>query len=161
MRRDLYEKIVQYIIENQDKFYRLAYSYVRNQDDALDAVQNAVCKALEHYEGLKDAGAIRTWMYRIVVNESLMILKERKKEGPAVLEEQQEIPWEEKAYEGQDGLWNEISQLPEDVQTIVKLRFYEELPLKEIARVMEMNLNTVKGKLYRGLRTLRVMLETS
>ena len=42
------------------------------------------------------------------------------------------------------------------MQSIIKLRFYEELSLKEIAQVMEMNLNTVKAKLYRGLKALRV-----
>lgn len=52
MKEDFYRKIVDYIIENQNKFYRLAYSYVRNQEDALDVVQSSVCKALEHYGDL-------------------------------------------------------------------------------------------------------------
>ena len=159
MSQDLYEEIVQYIVENQDKFYRLAYSYVQNQEDALDAVQNAVCKALEHYTDLKNGGAVRTWMYRIVVNESLMILKDRKRMVAVDQDEQKEIPYEEKGYEPQDNLYDEINQLPEEVQTIVKLRFYEELSLKEIAQAMKMNLNTVKAKLYRGLKTLRVMIQ--
>lgn len=47
MNRILYENLIQYILTNQERFYRLAYSYTRNQEDALDAVQNAVCKALE------------------------------------------------------------------------------------------------------------------
>ena len=46
MKNDLYQKIVNYIIENQNKFYRLAYSYTRNQEDALDVVQSSACKAL-------------------------------------------------------------------------------------------------------------------
>ena len=53
MKQELYRKLVAYIVENQDKFYRLAFSYLKNQEDALDAVQNAVCKALEHYGELK------------------------------------------------------------------------------------------------------------
>ena len=47
MRQDLYDRIVDYIVENQDKFYRLAYSYVHNKEDALDIVQSAVLKALD------------------------------------------------------------------------------------------------------------------
>ena len=38
MKKDLYDKIVTHIVENQEKFYRLAFSYVKNKDDALDAV---------------------------------------------------------------------------------------------------------------------------
>ena len=54
MKRDLYDRIVAYIVENQNKFYRLAFSYVQNQEDALDAVQNSVCKALEHYGQIRN-----------------------------------------------------------------------------------------------------------
>ena len=79
MKQDLYEQVIIYIIENQDKFYRLAYSYVRDQEEALDAVQNAVCKALEHYDELRNGAAVKTWFYRIVVNESLSIWRERRK----------------------------------------------------------------------------------
>ncbi len=59
MKQILYERLVRYIVENQNGFYRVAYGYTGNKDDALDAVQNAVCKALEAYEGLKKADAVR------------------------------------------------------------------------------------------------------
>ena len=160
MAQDLYDKVVAYIIENQNKFYRLAFSYVQNQEDALDAVQSAVCKALEHYGELKNRAAIRTWLYRIVVNESLSILRER---GRTVLtgeEAQKEEPYEEKGFEQPDeDLYTHINRLEQDVQEIIKLRFYEELSLQEISQVMEMNLNTVKSKLYRGLKALKVSVQ--
>ena len=54
-----------------------------------------------------------------------------------------------------DDLYDHIAQLDPDVQTIIKLRFFEELPLKDIAEVTNMNLNTVKAKLYRGLKLLK------
>ena len=60
MRQKLHEKIVNYILENQEKFYRLAYSYAGSQEDALDIVQNAVCRILENYEGIRNENAIRT-----------------------------------------------------------------------------------------------------
>lgn len=46
-----------------------------------------------------------------------------------------------------------------DVQNIMKLRFYEELSLKEIAEITRMNLNTVKAKLYRGLKLLKLNIQ--
>ena len=45
--QDIYDCTVQYIIENQNKFYRLAYSYVKEEQAALDVIQNAICRALE------------------------------------------------------------------------------------------------------------------
>ncbi len=159
MKQDLYNKLVTYIIENQDKFYRLAFSYVKNQDDALDVVQNAVCKALTHYKDLKNEEAIKTWFYKIVLNESLALLKAKKR---LVLTDESyyhEIPYEEKQFEIYDDLYTQIEQMEEDAQNIIKLRFFEELELNEIAQILRMNLNTVKTKLYRELRALKVAIE--
>lgn len=154
----LYHMLVTYIIDNQDKFYRLAFSYLKNQDDALDAVQNAVCKALEHYGELRNEAALKTWVYRIVLNESLRLVKARKRE---ILtdEDYQEQPYEEKAFDRDDDLYVQIDQMEEVTQKIIKLRFFEELTLGEIAQVLEMNVNTVKAKLYRGLKILKIEVE--
>lgn len=151
----MYEKIVNYIVENQDKFYRLAYSYAGNQEDALDIVQNAVCKILEKYEGIRNENAIRTWCYRILVNESMTFLKSREKEKPLDDAGEMEVPYIEKQFETEDDFYEKIGRLPEEIQTVIKLRFYEELTLKEIAKIAEVNLNTVKARLYRGLKLLK------
>ncbi len=160
MKQDLYEQVIIYIIENQDKFYRLAYSYVRDQEEALDAVQNAVCKALEHYDELRNGAAVKTWFYRIVVNESLSILRERRKTVQTGGELQEEETYVEKGFESPDeDLYEQINRLEMETQEIIKLRFYEELSLREIAEVMEMNVSTVKTKLYRGLKTLKLSIQ--
>ena len=57
-----------FLVEEQARFYRLAYSYLKNRDDALDAVQAAVCRALEKQDSLREAEAVRTWFYHILVN---------------------------------------------------------------------------------------------
>lgn len=155
MGKKQYDRIVNYIVENQNKFYRLAFSYVRNQDDALDVVQNAICKALDHYTALRNIEAVKTWFYRIVVNESILFLKNQKKEYLAGEENYADGPYIEKKYEPMDELFDQIDQLDEEVQKIIKLRFFEELSLREIADVVQLNLNTVKAKLYRGLKLLK------
>ena len=154
MKQDMYPKITAYIIENQNKFYRLAYSYVRNREDALDVVQSA----LEHYQTLRSQEAIRTWFYRILVNECLMILRNRKQTFTED-ENLEEASYEEQGFERWDDLYDSIGRLEPDTQMIIKLRFFEELPLKEIAQIMEMNLSTVKAKLYRGLKWLKVNVQ--
>ena len=137
MKQTLYELLVSYIVENQNKFYRVAYSYARNQEDALDIVQNAVCKALESYKNIRNADAVKTWFYRILINP------------------QKEEAYYEKSYEQQDDIKEELDRLEEDIQTIIRLRFFEELSLNEISEITGLNLNTVKTKLYRGLKLLR------
>ena len=75
MKEELREQIVSYLLENQDKFYRLAFSYVHNADAALDIVQNAIVKALEHYTSIRNADYVKTWFYRVLVNECLTALQ--------------------------------------------------------------------------------------
>lgn len=159
LKQGLYDKLTAYIINNQDKFYRLAYSYVKNQDDALDVVQNTVCKALAHYEELKNEEAFKTWLYKIVVNESLSLLRVRKRYVLTDESGYSEIPYEERQYDVHDDLYEQIGQMETDTQNIIKLRFFEELELSEIAQALRMNINTVKTKLYRGLRMLRIKID--
>ena len=80
MKEELREQIVSYLLENQDKFYRLAFSYVHNADAALDIVQNAIVKALEHYTSIRNADYVKTWFYRVLVNECLTALQKGKRE---------------------------------------------------------------------------------
>ena len=155
MKQILYERLIQYILENQDRFYRVAYSYTRHQEDALDVVQNAVCKALEAHESIKNEDAIKTWFYRILINECLTVIKKRKRFllTDDVLE--REEVYYEKGYEQDGGMEKELDSLEIDVQGIIKLRFFEEMSLKEISRITGLNLNTVKTKLYRGIKQLK------
>ena len=122
-------------------------------------VQNSVCKALEHYEELKNENAVNTWIYRIVVNESLRIIKENKKHDLFKNSAESEGVYEERRFDVQDDLYEQINRLDKETQTIIKLRFYEDLALHQIADIMEMNLNTVKAKLYRGLQALKVSIK--
>lgn len=159
MKKQLYERLIQYILEDQDRFYRVAYSYTRHQEDALDAVQSAVCKALESHESIKNADAVRAWFYRILINECLMLLKKRKRFLQNTDHLPQEEVYYEKGYEQSDDMERELDRLELDVQGIIKLRFFEELSLKEISRITGLNLNTVKTKLYRGLKQLKVQMQ--
>lgn len=153
-----YDRIVNYIIENQDKMYRLAYYYVSNRENALDIVQNAIVKALENSASLKNPDAIRTWIYRIVVHESLTFLKKQNREIACEPTELQNEVYYESAYEPGLSLYTEIHKLPPEMQTVILLRYFEELSLKEVAAVTGVNLNTVKSRLYSALGKLKKLV---
>lgn len=159
-----YDLIVSYIIDNQDKLYRLAFSYVHTKDEALDIVQNAICKALENYESIKNINAINTWIYRILVNESITYIKKNKREIYSneielIMDEEQSknlyVIQEDEIYNTND-ITNAINELPIEMQTIIKLHFFDELTLKEVADVTGLNINSVKSKLYRCLKRLKI-----
>lgn len=163
MRQDIYDLTVAYILENQEKFYRLAYSYVQDRDSALDVVQNSICQALEKCWGLRNPAAMKTWFYRIVVNEALQYLRRHKKEISTEPSEMREEPYQEegflKADAGSGEVYEQIQKLPPEMKTVVVLRFYEEMSLQEISEVTKTNLSTVKSRLYAALKKLEKSLE--
>ena len=152
-------QLTTFLVENQTRFYRLAYSCLQDREEALDAVQTAVCKALEKQDGLKDAGAMRTWFYRILVNVCTDTLRQRKRVTLVPPEALDAGSYEDPLPE--DGsLARRVDALPPEIAAIVKLRFYEELSLQEISAVVDCSLSTVKTRLYTGLKKLRIALET-
>lgn len=153
------QKQTAFIVENQARFYRLAYSYLKNREEALDAVQTAVCRALEKQDSLQDADALRTWFYRILVNVCMDQLRRRKR-VTLVPPEALDAGSYEDPLPADSTLAQRVDALPAEVGTIVKLRFYEELSLKEISAVTGVPLSTVKTRLYTGLKKLRVTLES-
>lgn len=169
MKKDKYELIVTYIVEHQQNFYRLAYSYARNQEDALDIVQNAICKALENYESLRLTAALRSWFYRILINESLAFIKRHKREvrcGDAswILEESQALAYRtgtdfHTTEPGAEALYEEIGNMPFELQHIIKLHYFEDMTLQEVSETLDINLNTVKARLYRGLKKLKLRMK--
>lgn len=157
MKQGIYDILVDLILTGQDNFYRLAYSYLDNREDALDAVQNAVSRALGHYGELRSEKAVKSWFYRILINECLILVRNRSR-APVNIEDAAEARYEEKGFEPSADLWSYLNRLDTESSTIIKLRYFEELPINEIAEIMGMNLNTVKAKLYRGLKQLKVII---
>ena len=68
MKQGIYDILVDLILTGQDSFYRLAYSYLDNREDALDAVQNAVSRALGHYAELRSEKAVKAGFRYLLVH---------------------------------------------------------------------------------------------
>lgn len=155
----IYDELVGHILKHQDKFYRIAYCYVYQKDAALDIVQNAICKALENYQNLRNENAITTWFYRILINESLSYLRKSKREVLCEPGEIREDIYYEEAYEAKLEVYQLVCNLPEQMKSIVILHYFEGLTLKEISEALDVNLNTVKTRLYAALRRLKKEME--
>ena len=145
------------LLANYEKYYRLALSYSRNETDACDIVQEAAYKAILKCESLKNIEYADTWIYRIVINEAYTFLKKRRTEENLDEIEEKNISAED-AYENLD-LKQALERLDEKDRTIVVLRFFEDRRLDEIAEILDMNLNTVKSRLYRVMDRLKLALD--
>jgi RNA polymerase sigma-70 factor (ECF subfamily) len=152
------ETFAQYVTENQNKFYRLAYSYAGNEQDALDIVQDAVERALSRLGTVREPEYLRTWFYRVLVNECLTFLR-RNRARVQTLPLPEELPGPESAPPDAAELRARIERLPPELKSVVFLRFYEDMKLVQVAESTGTNLNTAKARLYRALKLLRLEME--
>lgn len=147
--------IEQILLNNYNSYYRLAYSYVHNEADAGDIVQNGAYKAILNSASLKQKSYAATWVYRIMLNEIFRFLNEER--GNIPLEEMGMEPAKEDTYENLD-LKQALDSLSPKDKAVIELKYFEELKFEEIAEVLEENVNTVKSRLYRGLKKLKLEL---
>lgn len=148
--------LVDHILNGQTDFYRLAMSYVKNRDAALDVVQEAIVKALSKVDTVREPAYLKTWFYRILINEAMNHF--RRNRNLISLEE----VMADRAAEPRDpgerlDLYDAIDRLSFPEQTVIKLRYFEDMKLEEIAQATGTNLNTVKSRLYKAIRKLKDM----
>lgn len=148
--------LLDYIIAHQREHYRLALSYVKNREAALDVVQETIVKALTKIDSLREPAYLKTWFYRILLHESMNHFRRHRDLLPF-----DEVLWDRPAMVRDPGdlldLYDAIDRLTPQEQALIKLRFFEDMKLEEIAHITRTNLNTVKSRLYKTLGKLRNM----
>lgn len=158
--QDTTQILIEFIEENQEKLYRIAFSYVKNEDLALDIVQESIEKALRNIKTLKHEEYVKTWFYRILINESLQFVRRNKNTTLCQVEDLKDyIEWNDNITLDGIDLYNNISKLKEKLRTVIILRFFEDLKIEEIARITKTSPNTVKSRLYKGLEELRKLIK--
>lgn len=158
------------------RIYRLALRIVNNEQDAEDVLQETFLKAFRSLPKFEGRSSLNTWLYRIAVNESLMLLRQRKPEGIVIDEE----------VEGEDGpaeaiqvadwcclpenemldsearkyLDEAVARLPKNLQVVFILRDIEDLSIRETAEALNLSETAVKTRLLRARLNLRNQLSS-
>jgi len=146
---------------------RTAYSIVKDHDLAEDAVQNAIIQAWQHLPSLREAGALRSWLMRIVVNQSISF-KRRIARSTAFLHQayaEQEtnlasqVADDAKGWlEGQWDLAQAIGMLPTKQQMAITLHYYQGMTLPEMSQLLDISENTLKKRIQAALTNLRHLM---
>jgi len=157
--QDVKEILIEYIKDNQEKLYRIAFSYSKNEEAALDIVQEAITKALKNINKLREESYIKTWFYRILINEALQYIRKNKRILTCELEAiENKVDCNADIAEGLD-IYKYVQNLNEKLKTVIILRFFEDMKISEIARITKTNESTVKSRLYKGLKELKRLIE--
>jgi RNA polymerase sigma-70 factor (ECF subfamily) len=152
-----------------DRLYRLAARMTGNDQDAEDVLQETFIKVFKYIAGFKGNSSLSTWIYRIAMNEALMLLRKHKPEGFSLDEENEDedmTPHEVAAWdplpeqtlmstEMNHHLNEAVLRLPETLRSVFLLRDTELFSVKETADALGITEGTVKVRLLRARLKLR------
>lgn len=148
------------IDESKEKLYKMAFVYMKNEEDALEVFQETVLVALKSISSLKNNRYFSTWLTRILINQAIDAIRKKKKVVPMSHEVLENFTESEKnQLDEQMDLLEALKELEEKYKTVLLLRFYEDYTVKEIASFLNCPEGTVKTNIRRGLENLKKKLK--
>ncbi|MEN7551597.1 RNA polymerase sigma factor [Rapidithrix thailandica] len=146
------------------KMLMVCSRYMSDEDEAKDVLQNGFIKVFKSLKSFKFKGSFEGWLKRIMVNEALGALRQKKKlifdnnsfhENMEVAEENEELP----AYDfTQEELLHALKTLPEAYKAVFNLYCFEKYSHKEIASVLSIKIETSRSRLLRARKLLKEQL---
>jgi RNA polymerase sigma-70 factor (TIGR02954 family) len=136
--------------------FKTALSYLKNEQDALEAIQEVTYRAYKSLRKVREASYFKTWLIRIMINycndqlkkNKRMVLNEEILQAQGISENHEELE-----------LKDAMSALDERSREILTLKYFHDLKIKEIASSMKCPEGTVKTWLNKALKSLREKLE--
>jgi RNA polymerase sigma-70 factor (ECF subfamily) len=152
------DALVQLIMAEKQSYYKLAYVYMKNSEDAMDAMEDMILILYENISGLKNESSFYSWSKTILVNCCKSSLKKKNKVVlfETLKEEQLHYPVEEK--DEQLSLEKHLGELNPKHQEVIKLRYLMDMDYQSIAELLKIPLGTVKSRISVGLNKLKVIL---
>jgi RNA polymerase sigma-70 factor, ECF subfamily len=159
---DNFERIV---LPHLDDAYTLARYLLRDEHDAQDAVQDAVLRALRHFEGYRDGDA-RAWLLAIVRNCCLTWQRRHRNDRAAaplveestLVSDGHETDSRAIARSERAAIERAVGTLPTEFREVIVLREVQDLSYREISDIVGVPIGTVMSRLSRGRKRLAVLL---
>ena len=158
MREEDKEFFIQKINENRLKMYKTAIAILKDEDDANDAIQEALYSAYKNYYSLREKSYFTTWIIKILINKCYNIINKNKK--IAYIDDTiiQNTASSEDNYEIENSLEWVLNQIDKDLREIVVLYYYDDFSVADIANVLEIPQGTVKSRLSRAREQIKEII---
>lgn len=130
--------------------FTVSFSMLHNQDRCADAVQNSLLRAWEKRNSLRESSKFKAWIIKILINECKKILKN---ESTSFLVD--DIPAEQFGHDVKLDIANAVFKLNPKYRVPVAMFYYEDMPVNEIASVLDIPEGTITSQLLRARQQLR------
>lgn len=149
---------LQLMQQYEEPLYRVAYSYMRNEHDAVEAMQELVYRSYRNIAGVKEPQYMGTWLTRVLINICHDMLRKQKREIPSdMLIERREQQGYEQTSELE--LLDALSQLNVEQRELIMMKYVEDRCNTDIAHILNIPEGTVKSRLHYALRKLRLLFK--
>lgn len=138
-----------------DNLYNIAYCYLKDQQEALEAVQETTCRAFIKINKLKEPQYFKTWLTKILINYCIDEQKRRKKTTTFYGEEL--ITDNQTNIENLD-LESAVNELEPKYKHVIVLKYFQDMTSSDIAKVLDCPEGTVKTWIHRALKILKQSL---
>lgn len=136
-----------------EMIYRIAYTVLKSKSDAEDTLQEFLIKYVTTNKKFKDEEYKKRWLIRVTLNMSYNLKKSAWKRHTVPLED--EIKFEHKY---QDEIFDIIERLDKKYKDVVCLYYYEDVPIKEISKILIISEDNVRKRLSRARKKLELLL---
>ncbi len=153
------DALLKLVMDQQHDYYRLAYTYVGNEHDAMDALENMIVILYEKIEQLKNPDSFYSWSKTILVNECRAILRKRK--NVSFLEDEEVIEDTNDPYEAHHTkleLEASLESLSPVQKEAIQLKYFLDYDYQTIATLTNVSIGTVKSRVFSALGKLRISL---
>ena len=138
----------------KDTLYRTAFAFLKNEHDALEAMQEVTFRAYQKIHTVKEPSYMKTWLVRIMMNYCQDQLKKRKRYSSSEI--LQEIGFNEDTTQLE--INEAIASLSIVEQQLIFLKYFQNTKIKEIAELEKIPEGTVKSRLHKALKSLKDFL---
>lgn len=159
----------------EKRLYSAAYRVTGQREDAADALQEGLIKAYRRIGQFQGESAFATWLYRIVINASLDLVRRRRARREVLVdvgETQTSRPlWAARQTGGPQmaletaevrcTIAEALAAIPPIYRAVLTLRYVQGFSTEEVAEILSLPVGTVKSRLFRACRLLRPYLEGS
>jgi len=144
----------QLILMHKERMYRVAYAFLRTEMDALEAIQEATCRAYLKLSAVKEPAYFTTWLTRILIH---LCIDEQKRRKRWVLEEtdRERIDAQADHTDERILLQAAMERLSPIQRNVIILKYFEDLTIREIASLLGHPEGTIKTWLHKALGALR------
>lgn len=159
MREEDKEFFIQKINENRLKMYKTAIAILKDEDDANDAIQEALYSAYKNYYSLREKSYFTTWIIKILINKCCNIINKNKKIAYIDDTVIQNTASSEDNYEIENSLEWVLNQIDKELKEIVVLYYYDDFSVADIANVLDIPQGTIKSRLSRAREQIKEIIK--